>query len=876
MANNLTGSWNDAFGNPIPSGGVNLFYSIHANSSTNTSATGTEIYYFDDLGDPTRALYSRRTGSMALGAYIQDTFSENSFAEWRGVFEGNFQVLRDTYMPAVLLETGFISNQQECNNMQTISYLWAAGDGITRGVLCITSDSPNGWVDYIINGDIESEDFTFGDGDCALIENTNNGNSQTYTVRFSTITIDYGSFVVVEPNVRLTPGFAGEIRCIGGDVVLAPNAEIVCGTEGGFFFLSGGNVHFQGPGSCIRVESGGEFRLAANQTLTVTENGFMIIAGGDVILENDAKIIYEAVNLPFDIQPGAIFKLGKNARIDMYGKMLAQGTANNPITFQSSYANPTTAQYWDGIYLNNGNADDNSIIEHAVIEHGQYGILAYNASPEIRNTTIRDCNLYALRLDYSTAEITNNIFENSAALAGVYMRYSDPVFSGNTIRNNNTKGLYLYQSSPDMTFNTLSQNDCYGIFCTYYSSPEMGSSSEPQNPGNNTIEGHEVGIYASNYSQPFLGDYEAMPPYAGYNRVIENNSYAVKAYANSHIAAHGNWWGSYPPSASLFYSDGTSSIDYAMALTADPNGSAPLLQTGVIAAPAGNNGLMNGNNDPRQLMKLAKKLRRAKTPRKALKIYRKLLRKYPDHPLAAVGLRELIVTYREAQLDSAVAALLEATQHHPNETVRQVAADLLTGEYLLNEDVSNAIQHAKQTVRRFPNSESEKQALFNLVHIFTFDTPDTGQAQQYLAQMQQKYPDDALTVMAATVIAGNGSAAPTVMLKQLGGQTASAERPTMPERFALHQNYPNPFNPATTLAFDLPAPSEVRLAVYDLQGRLVKTVAAGRYEAGRHSAVWDGSDDAGKPVSSGVYFYRLTVQNGAVPFVQTRKMLLLR
>ncbi|RME19069.1 MAG: T9SS C-terminal target domain-containing protein [Candidatus Zixiibacteriota bacterium] len=98
----------------------------------------------------------------------------------------------------------------------------------------------------------------------------------------------------------------------------------------------------------------------------------------------------------------------------------------------------------------------------------------------------------------------------------------------------------------------------------------------------------------------------------------------------------------------------------------------------------------------------------------------------------------------------------------------------------------------------------------------------------------------------------------------------------LPERFALHQNYPNPFNPATTLAFDLPAPSDVRLAVYDLQGRLVKTVAAGRYEAGRHSAVWDGSDAAGVPVSSGVYFYRLTVQNGAAPFVQTRKMLLLR
>ena len=107
-------------------------------------------------------------------------------------------------------------------------------------------------------------------------------------------------------------------------------------------------------------------------------------------------------------------------------------------------------------------------------------------------------------------------------------------------------------------------------------------------------------------------------------------------------------------------------------------------------------------------------------------------------------------------------------------------------------------------------------------------------------------------------------------------KTAADESDVPVNEYFLGENYPNPFNPATTLAFDLPAPSDVRLAVYDLQGRLVKTVAAGRYEAGRHSAVWDGSDDAGNPVSSGVYFYRLTVQNGAVPFVQTRKMLLVR
>jgi photosystem II stability/assembly factor-like uncharacterized protein len=97
-----------------------------------------------------------------------------------------------------------------------------------------------------------------------------------------------------------------------------------------------------------------------------------------------------------------------------------------------------------------------------------------------------------------------------------------------------------------------------------------------------------------------------------------------------------------------------------------------------------------------------------------------------------------------------------------------------------------------------------------------------------------------------------------------------------PTAFALHQNYPNPFNPSTLLSFDLPQPGEVRLDVYDMQGRQVKTVAAGAYAAGHHSVKWYGTNNTGVAVSSGVYFYRLTLQSAATPFVQTRKMVLVR
>ncbi len=89
----------------------------------------------------------------------------------------------------------------------------------------------------------------------------------------------------------------------------------------------------------------------------------------------------------------------------------------------------------------------------------------------------------------------------------------------------------------------------------------------------------------------------------------------------------------------------------------------------------------------------------------------------------------------------------------------------------------------------------------------------------------------------------------------------------------LHQNRPNPFNPFTTIEFDLPEWSEVNLRIFDLSGRLVKELASGNsFAPGRHGAVWNGVDDAGRPVASGPYFYRL--ETGT--YSETKRMVLIK
>jgi hypothetical protein len=90
--------------------------------------------------------------------------------------------------------------------------------------------------------------------------------------------------------------------------------------------------------------------------------------------------------------------------------------------------------------------------------------------------------------------------------------------------------------------------------------------------------------------------------------------------------------------------------------------------------------------------------------------------------------------------------------------------------------------------------------------------------------------------------------------------------------FALAQNHPNPFNPRTRIEYGLPRAQRVSLRIYDLQGRLVRTLVDARQEPGLHAVIWGGENDLGARVSSGLYFYRLRGDNGTL----TRKMLLLK
>jgi hypothetical protein len=160
-----------------------------------------------------------------------------------------------------------------------------------------------------------------------------------------------------------------------------------------------------------------------------------------------------------------------------------------------------------------------------------------------------------------------------------------------------------------------------------------------------------------------------------------------------------------------------------------------------------------------------------------------------------------------------------------------------------------------------------------IVSLLPYDS-GTDSGTTYTSPNQDTNPAEPI-IQITTLPVGNGVPLGTFTFTRTDVPTAvSPESATggPPARTKLFQNSPNPFNPTTTIRFDLGQSGHVSLRVYDVRGRLVRSLVSQQLPRDHHAIVWDGTDDAGLSVPSGTYFYRLRASN----LVQTRKMIVAR
>ncbi|GEM_PF-5825696 len=191
--------------------------------------------------------------------------------------------------------------------------------------------------------------------------------------------------------------------------------------------------------------------------------------------------------------------------------------------------------------------------------------------------------------------------------------------------------------------------------------------------------------------------------------------------------------------------------------------------------------------------------------------------------------------------------------------IRKMLALVLMEKDLADSNVSPAL--TRLTVFAEKNSEHAAELAANAGLIHLYRQNDLTAAKNVLAQLQ--------------TMAQNGDAAAAEHVNQFGRiledyqhhqkpddiglakSLPALQVPASPELLASAQNYPNPFNPTTMIRFHLRESGKVRLKIFDLTGKLVRTLLDGELQAGEQKILWDGRDQQGQTIASGVYFYEL-------------------
>lgn len=211
-------------------------------------------------------------------------------------------------------------------------------------------------------------------------------------------------------------------------------------------------------------------------------------------------------------------------------------------------------------------------------------------------------------------------------------------------------------------------------------------------------------------------------------------------------------------------------------------------------------------------------------------------------------------------------------------SIRKYLALTLVEKILAEQNVSKAIADLATYGQSNPLHKAELLSNTGMIHLLRQN--DLVAAQNVLMQLQAMAVNgDAAATVQVNLFSKllqryqrhRGTTSPNNNLEEKSIAPLS-ETDAFPASLTLAQNYPNPFNPETAIRFHLHERQKVRLLIFDLNGKLVRTLAEGELPAGEQTLFWNGRDQQGQTVASGVYFYELTAGNK----IEQKKMTLIR
>ena len=578
------------------------------------------------------------------------------------------------------------------------------------------------------------------------------------------------------------------------------------------------------------------------------------------------------------VDPGATIEFDPGANLTVYGTLIADGTASQPITL-TSYGG-TTPGSWGSIVFS-GSGANNSTLQYCNIRYGTT-IQVNNTS----NVTIENCNImnsssYGI---YSTS--SSNLLAQSDTIANSNVYDGILIFGGST-NNCYENAVFKYQGGQGIGIvysasgGNVGGNDVYsygwGISAMY------GSSLTSYDPyyagGYNRIADclENLVVYQNSYAD--FGEYDV--DYDGQNSIYGNANLIYNAdigyeYPSvpAGVYAYYDWWGSNPPDASLFNVGSACYFYYDDWLGSDPWGNVPLPSARQVtgsgtriayAASKVNNpsvGVKSSSNSValQDSILIGIRLREQNKFSEAMNYFLSYVGRHPEDP---AGYVELYGCTNDTTLPDILNFFKTPSTKAP-----AIEEFLLGNLYQMENQPDLAVQVNNNIIADYPNNPLAVKAETNNMLIDLYDKNDLNGAEALLATIKtQANLISPMELQDAEEAVALYSGRPAAGAQASSQSSKSTSASTTPKSFGLAQNYPNPFNPSTILRYEIPKAGRVEVTVYDILGRVVETLVDEYEQAGVHSVQFNG-----ERLASGVYFYRLT----APGIMQVKKMLLLK
>ncbi len=201
----------------------------------------------------------------------------------------------------------------------------------------------------------------------------------------------------------------------------------------------------------------------------------------------------------------------------------------------------------------------------------------------------------------------------------------------------------------------------------------------------------------------------------------------------------------------------------------------------------------------------------------------------------------------------------------------------LLQNYLKYYELTKARRIVQMIQTQFSGSHAEAHALFRAFQILLYYENNKTDAGKVYTDLKNKYPEHPLTWTAKIQLEGIDGYH-SFRNKLLFPKVKPRSDLENPQMFTLYQNFPNPFNPSTKITYVIPKTAKVTLSIYNILGQKVKTLVEQVLNSGKYQTTWNGQNQNGEEVVSGIYIYRILVQSydGQEQFGSSKKMILLR